>query len=59
MPTDRHEVGDGGQVNRNEGIHFRLRDKLNRLHRWTKRYSKSIAILSDSITLICLSLKLV
>ena len=58
LPADRHEVGKGGEVNRNEGLHSRLRDKLNRLHRRTKGYSKSITMLSDSIALVCLRLKL-
>ena len=59
LPSDRHVVSKGGEVNRNEGLHSRLRDKLNRLHRQTKGYSKSIAMLSDSIALVCLSLKLI
>ena len=58
LPTDRHEVGKGSEVNRNEGLHSRLRDKLNRLHRRTKGYSKSMAMLGDSIALVCLRLKL-
>ena len=44
-------------MNRNEGLCSRLRDKLNRLYLRTKGYSKSIAMLSDSIALVCLSLK--
>ena len=59
LPANRHEVGKGGEVNRNEGLHSRLRDKLIRLHRRTKGYSKSAAMLSDSITLVCVSLKLI
>ena len=35
-PQDRHAPGKGGEVNRNEGTHSRLRDRLNRLHRSTK-----------------------
>ena len=59
LPANKHEAGKGGEVNRNEGLHSRLRDKLNRLHRRTKGYSKSMAMLSDSIALVCLSLKLI
>ena len=59
LPADRHEVGKGGAVNRNEGLHSRLRDRMNRLHRKTKGYSKSVAMLSDSIALVCLKLGLI
>lgn len=59
LPADRHEVGKGSEVNRNEGLHSRLRDRLNRLHRRTKGYSKSASMLSDSIALVCLTLKLI
>ena len=59
LPADRHEVGKGGAVNRNEGLHSRLRDRINRLHRKTKGYSKSVAMLSDSIALVCLKLGLI
>ena len=59
LPADRHEVGKGGAVNRNEGLHSRLRDRINRLHRKTKGYSKSVAMLSDSIALVCLRLGLI
>ncbi len=55
----RHEVVKGSEVNRNEGLHSRLRDGLNRLHRQTKRYRKSMAMLSDSIALVCVTLKLI
>ena len=59
LPANRHEVGKGEEVNRNEGLHSRLRDKLNRLHRRTKGYSKGIAMLSDSIALVCVTLNLI
>lgn len=36
-----------------------MTDKLNRLQRRTKVYSKRVAMLSDSIALACLSLKLI
>ena len=42
-----------------QGLHSRLRDKLNRLQRRTKVYSKRVDMLSDSIALVCLSLKLI
>ena len=29
LPRDRHIVGKGGAVNRNEGLHSKLRSKLN------------------------------
>ena len=45
-------------MNPNEGLHSRLRDKLNRLHRQTKGNSEIVAMLSDSLALVCLSLKL-
>ena len=59
LPAERHIVGKGGEVNRNEGLHSRLRDKLNRLHRRTKGYSKSKTMLRDSIALACVYLKLI
>ena len=59
LPADRHEVENGSEVNRNEGLHSRLRDKLNRLHRRTKGYSKSMTMLGDSIALVCASLKFI
>ena len=59
MPAHRQVVGWGGEVNRNEGLHPRPRDKLNRRHRRTKGYSKSMSMLSDSIALVYLSLKLI
>ena len=56
LPANRHKVGKGGEVNRNEGQHSRLRVKLNRLHRRTKGYSKSVAMLGNSIALVFLIL---
>ena len=38
LPANRCQAGKDGAVNRNEGLHSRLRDKLNRLHRRTKGY---------------------
>ena len=59
LPVGRQEVDKGTEVNRNKGLHSRLRDMLNRLHRRNKGYSRSIAMLNDSIALVCLSLKLI
>ena len=56
LPSDRHVVGKGGEVNRNEGLHSVLRDKLNRLHRKTKGYSKSVGMLDASLALVCFKL---
>ena len=58
LPNNRHRVGKGGAVNWNEGLHSRFRDKLRRLQRKTKGYSKSVAMLRDSIALVCLRLDL-
>ena len=49
FPPERHVTGKGSEVNWNEGVHSVLRDKLNRLHRRTKGYSKSVTMLRDSI----------
>ena len=54
LPQNRHVVGKGLEANRNEGLHSVLRGKLNRLIRRTKGYSKSEAMLRDSIALLCL-----
>lgn len=59
LPADRHVVGKGSEVNRNEGLNSRLRDRLKRLQRETKGYSKSVALLEDSIALTCLKLGLI
>lgn len=53
LPRNRHHVGKGGKVNRNEGLHSMLRDRLHRLRRRTKGYTKSVAMLSASIAMIC------
>ena len=52
LPADRHEVGKGGAVNWNEGLHSRCRGKLNRLHRRTKGYTKSVGMLGSSLALV-------
>ena len=54
LPSDRHVVGKGLEANRNEGKNSVLRDKLNRLHRRTKGYSKSEEVLEGSVALVCL-----
>ena len=54
LPRNRHVPGKGGEVNRNEGTHSRLR----RLQRKTKGYNKSVAMLRDSIAVIYLKLGL-
>lgn len=59
LPRGRHVPGKGGEVNRNEGTHSRLRDRLRRLQRKTKGYSKSVAMLRDSIALVYLKLGLI
>ena len=51
LPSCRHKVGKGGEVNRNEGLHSVLRSKLNRLVRKTKGYSKSVEMLSASLAM--------
>jgi len=56
LPQNRHVAGKGLEANRNEGLHSVLLDKLNRLHRRTKGYSKSVTMLRDSIALVCLRL---
>ena len=59
LPRNRHVAGKGGAVNRNEGTHSRLRDRLRRLQRRTKGYSKSVEMLRDSIALVYLKLGLI
>ena len=59
LPADRHEVGKGSEVKWNEGLHSVFRDQLKRLQRETKGYSKSVAMLEDSIALIRLKLNLI
>ena len=56
LPRDRHVVGKGQETNRNEGKHSILRDRLNRLIRRTKGYSKSEEKLRGSVELVCLQL---
>ena len=56
---NRHGVGKAGAVNRNEGLHSRLRKRINRLRRKTKGYSNRAAMLSGHIALVCLKLSLI
>ena len=46
--------GKGPETNRNEATHEVLRRKLNRLARRTQGYSKSLAMLVDSLALVWL-----
>ncbi len=59
LPANRRQVGNGGAVNRNEGLHSQLRDQLHRLHRRTKGYSKSWRLLEGSVALVCRRLGLI
>ena len=52
LPADRHQVGKGGAVNWNEGLHSWCRGQLNRLHRRTKGYTKSVTMLGYSPALL-------
>ena len=52
LPSARHVAGKGGAVNRNEGLHSKLRGKLNRLVRRTKGYSKSLSMLTMSLAIV-------
>ena len=59
LPRNRHVAGKGREVNRNEGVHSQLRDRLRRLQRKTKGYTKSLALLRDSVALVYLKLGLI
>ena len=59
LPQNRRVAGKDLEANRNEGLHSVLRDKLNRLHRKTKGYSKRVIMLRNSIALVCLRLGLI
>ena len=56
LPVNKHRVGKGGAVNRNEGLHSVLRGKLNRLVRRAKGYSKTDGMLTLSLALVWLKL---
>ena len=51
LPGDRHVIGKGGAVNRNEGLHSKLRSKLNRLVRRIKGYTKSVNTLKHLLAI--------
>ena len=51
LSRDRHVIGKGGAVNRNEGLHSKLRSKLNRLVRRTKGYTKSVEMLKHLLAI--------
>ena len=59
LPPQQHKAGKGGAVNWNEGLHSRWRDKLKRLQRQTKGYTKNLRMLRDSLALVCLRLELI
>ncbi len=54
LPDDRHKRGKGSEVNRNEGLHTKLRTRLNRLGRATSGYSKKLEMLANSLALVWL-----
>ena len=54
LPAERHHIGQGSETNRNKATHGVLRRKLNRLARRTQGYSKSLAMLVDSLALVWL-----
>ena len=54
LPAERHQIGKGPETNRNEATYEVLRRKLNRLARRTQGYSKSLAMLVDSLALVWL-----
>jgi insertion element IS1 protein InsB len=54
LPYNQHHVEKFGKVNHNEAIHSILRDRLRRLARRTKGYSKSVEMLCGSLALVCL-----
>ena len=48
----RHQPGKGKKTNRNETLHSLLRDRLARLKRETKAYTRSPKMLAYSIALV-------
>ncbi len=51
LPRDRRVVGKGGAVNWNEGLHSKLRSKLNRLARSTNGHTKSVNMLKHLLAI--------
>ena len=54
LPAERHERGKGSEVNRNEGLHTKLRNRLNRLGRSTSGYTKKLEMLAGSLAMVWL-----
>ena len=54
LPADRHIVGKGGKVNRNEGLHSEWRGRQKRLARETTGYTRAVWVLRGSLALLCL-----
>ena len=54
LPLIRHIKGKGSEVNRNEGLHSKLRVRLNRLVRRTHGYSKRLYMLVGSLAMVWL-----
>ena len=54
LPPARHVKGKGSEVNRNEGLHSKLRVRLNRLVRRTHGYSKRLYMLVGSLAMVWL-----
>ena len=52
LPRDRHVIGKGGAVNWNDGLHSKLRSKLNRLVMRTKGYTKSVEMLKHLLAIV-------
>ncbi len=52
----QHRISKFGKTNRNEGLHSRLRDRLKRLQRKTKGYTKNINALRYALAIVfCLT----
>ena len=56
LPVNKLRVGNGGAVNRNEGLHLALRGRLNGFARSAKGYSKTDGMLTLSLALVWLRL---
>ena len=54
LPLIRHIKGKGSEVNRNEGLHSKLRVRLNRLVRQTHGYSKRLYMPVGSLAMVWL-----
>ena len=52
LPRDMHIVGKGGAANWNDGLHSKLRSKLNRLVRRAKGYTKRVAMLKHLLAIV-------